>query len=80
MFDTNNLNYAKLKQMVVITSVDLYCLVVLELTGKLDEKQFWKEFIECSGEFEATKYRDALPAEFAFNRAEKPKTASGLNI
>jgi len=77
MFDTNNLNYAKLKQMVVITSVDLYCLAVLELTGKLDKKQFWKEFTECSGEFEATKYRDALPAEFALNRADKPKTASG---
>jgi hypothetical protein len=70
MFDTNNLNYAKLKQMVVISSLDLYCLVVLELIGKLDKKQFWQEFIECAGEFDGAKYRGALPAEFTLNRAE----------
>lgn len=71
MFDTNNLNYAKLKQMVLISSVDLYCLVVLELTGKLDTREFWREFMECIGEFDAAKYRNALPAEFALDREDK---------
>lgn len=65
MFDANNLDYAKLKQMTILRSPDLYCLVLLQIIGVLNAKEFWNEFFECAGEFDATKYWTVLPSEFA---------------
>jgi hypothetical protein len=53
MFDPNNVAYGKAKGMVILRTVDLYCVVMLKLTENLDQEGFWKEFFECVGEFEA---------------------------
>jgi hypothetical protein len=74
MFEGNNLDYAKLKQIVSLRSTDLYCLVLLQLIGALDVKQFWKEFFQCAGEFDAANYWAVLPPEFAVrNRTPAPE-------
>jgi len=64
MFDENNLQYAKLKRMVLLRSVDLYWIVMLELLGGLDKQMFWSEFFTTSGYFDAAKYLNAVPVEF----------------
>ncbi len=77
MFDINNLDYAKLKQMVILRSADLYCLVLLQLIGALDAKQFWKEFFRCVGDFDAANYWAVLPSEFAIRSLTPAPEAQG---
>ena len=76
MFESNNIDYAKLKQMVLMRSVDLYCLVLLALLKMLNADEFWDRFFACSGEFDASEYWDALPPEFRLGPTEKPPVAN----
>src|SRR5206468_10175324 len=69
MFDDNNLQYAKLKRMVLLRSVDFYWIVLLELLGRLDSQMFWSDFFMTVGYFNAVEYVDDVPAEF---RGESP--------
>jgi hypothetical protein len=75
MFDDNNLQYAKLKRMVLLRSVDLYWMVVLELLGRLNKQSFWSEFFTTIGYFNATKYVDTVPPEFRLDAS--PTSAPG---
>jgi hypothetical protein len=76
MFDANNVEYAKLKQMVLMRSVDLYCVVLLTLLRTLNAAEFWEKFFACSGEFDAAEFWDALPQEFRLIASEKEPSSS----
>jgi hypothetical protein len=67
MFDSNNLDYAKFKRMVLLRASDLYCLVLLAKLDKLQRDEFWSEFYGCVGLFDAAKYWQSLPNEFHLN-------------
>jgi hypothetical protein len=41
---------------------------MLALTGTLKTEEFWKQFFECSGEFDGAEFWDALPEEFGLER------------
>jgi hypothetical protein len=76
MFDSNNIAYAKLKQMVLLRSVDLYCVVLLMLLRTLNVAEFWEKFFACAGEFDAAEFWDALPQEFRLRATEKEPSSS----
>jgi hypothetical protein len=63
-FEENNEAFARLRQMALIRSMDLYCLAILSMLDQLNKVSFWKEFFECKGQFEATQYWEALPVAF----------------
>jgi hypothetical protein len=71
MFDPNNLEYAKFKRMVLLRSMDLYCIVLLSILGKLQTNEFWNEFFLSDGVFDAFKYWGNLPNEFQFTPSQK---------
>jgi hypothetical protein len=75
MFDENSLQYAKLKRMVLLRSMDLYWMVVLELLGRLDKQMFWSELFATIGYFNAAKYVDTVPPEFRLDAS--PTLAPG---
>ncbi len=77
MFDSNNIDYAKLKQMVLMRSMDLYCVVLLALVGMLNVEKFWAKFFDCSGEFDAAEFWDGLPQEFRLSSTGEPQSTSG---
>jgi hypothetical protein len=74
MFDANNLEYARFKQMVIVRSLDLYCVVLLEGLGKLNKEEFWRELFNCAGSFSCEKYWATLPSEFQLSVSPSPKT------
>ena len=59
--------YAKIKDIVLLRSVDLYCVLVLLLLKKMDAEQFWKRVFLTKGLFDAADYWKLLPDEFAFS-------------
>jgi len=56
--------------MVLMRSVDLYCVVLLALLKKLNVEKFWDKFLACSGEFDAAEFWNALPQEFRLRATE----------
>jgi hypothetical protein len=72
LFDVNSLEFAKVKQMVIIRTVDIYCHVLMALLGKFDRGKFWKLFFSCSGEFDGRDCWEGLPPEF---KLPPPKVA-----
>lgn len=64
VFDANNLSYAVFKTMVVLRSMDLYCVVVLKMTGRLAISEFWEDLFSGVGTLDASKYWEQLPEEY----------------
>ena len=63
MFDSNNLDYAKFKKMVVVRSMDLYCAVMLAMLQRLQKEKFWDDLFSSEGAFDCQKYWEQMPAE-----------------
>ena len=68
IFDSNNLSYAVFKKMIVLRSMDLYCLVVLKMTDRLTD--LWDELLAGVGTFDASKYWARMPKEYWIQREE----------
>jgi len=64
LFEKNNEHYAIIKDIVIVRSMDLFCLVVLKQLGLLDVAALWKEFYGCKGRLDCSKYWAALPTEY----------------
>ena len=64
IFDQNNLDYAVFKKMVVLRSMDLYCLALLAIARPGTLKDFWDDLFSAAGGFAAGKYWAAVPQEF----------------
>ena len=64
IFDQNNLDYAVFKKMVVLRSMDLYCLALLAIARPGTLKDFWDDLFSAAGGFTAGKYWAAVPQEF----------------
>lgn len=71
MFDSNNAKYAELEKMVLMCSMDLYCVVLLALLGTLNVDEFWQKFFACSGEFDAAAFWTAVPEEFGLRTSDE---------
>lgn len=69
LFEKNNEDYAVIKGMVIVRSMDLFCLSILKQLGLFDAVAFWKEFYECKGALDATKYWELLPKEFQISKS-----------
>jgi hypothetical protein len=74
LFDHNSNEYAKVKEMTTMRAMDLYCLVLMQTLGMLNEGEFWKEFFECKGQFDASKYWVRLPPRFQLGRTQQAVT------
>jgi hypothetical protein len=70
LFEKNNEDYAVIKDIVILRSLDLFCLSILKQLGSLDLEAFWKEFYVCKGTFNIEKYWAALPIEFQFPKSQ----------
>ena len=66
LFEKNIEDYAVIKDIVILRSMDLFCLSILKQLGLLDVAAFWKEFYGCKGAFNVEKYWVMLPVEFQF--------------
>jgi hypothetical protein len=66
LFEKNNENYAIIKDIVILRSMDLFCLSILKQLGLLDVDAFWKEFYGCKGALPVEKYWATVPAAFQF--------------
>ena len=65
LFEPNGEDYAaNRKGFVILRSMDLFCLVLLKLTGSFDSGDFWKRFFGCTGTFDASAYWERVPPEF----------------
>jgi hypothetical protein len=71
LFEKNNENYAVIKDIVILRSMDFFCLSILKQLGLLDVDIFWKEFYSSKGAFNIEKYWAALPTEFQFPKNEE---------
>ena len=72
LFEPNCEGYAQTKDIVILRSMDLFCLVVLKQLGMLDAKGLWKGLFECRGSFDTAPYLKLLPKDFQF----QPKQAA----
>jgi hypothetical protein len=70
LFEKNNEEYAVIKDIVILRSMDLFCLSILKQLGLLDIDAFWKELYGCKGAFNVEKYWAALPIEFQFPKSQ----------
>ena len=66
LFEKNIEDYAVIKDIVILRSMDLFCLSILKQLDLLDVDVFWKEFYESKGAFDMEKYWAKLPIEFQF--------------
>ena len=73
LFEKNSEDYAIIKEMVVLRSMDLFCLTILRLLNLLDVTKLWKEFYECKGSFDATRHWAMLPPKFQLQAIAKPE-------
>jgi hypothetical protein len=64
LFDQNIEKFAAVKGIVILRSMDLFCLVVLKQLNRLDTSMFWKDFWSCKGEFDAKDFWSRLPEPF----------------
>ena len=72
LFEKNNENYALIKEIVIVRSMDLYCLTVLKLLDKLDVAGFLKELYACKGSFDAGKYWEMMHEEYRLPQKKSP--------
>jgi hypothetical protein len=71
LFEPNCEGYAQTKDIVILRSMDLFCLVVLKQLDRLDAKGLWKGIFDCRGSFDAAPYLRLLPREFQFPSKQK---------
>jgi hypothetical protein len=71
LFEPNCEGYAQTKDIVILRSMDLFCLVVLKQLDLLDTKGLWKDMFACKGSFDAAPYLILLPKEFQFQAKQK---------
>lgn len=64
LFENNGEEFADLKGVVILRAMDLFCLVVLKNLNLLNTVEFWNEFFNCKGTFDAAKFWNLLPQEF----------------
>jgi hypothetical protein len=57
-------NFARAKDMVILRSLDLFCVVVLKQIGLLNADKFISEFCLCKGSFDCADYHAQMPPEF----------------
>jgi hypothetical protein len=79
LFEENNEKFAVLRDIAILRTMDVYCLVLLKITDQLDQSSFWQELFELKGQFDAQKYWTALGQEFQIAN-ETREQQSGLNI
>jgi len=70
LFEKNNEDYAVVKEIVIVRSMDLFCLSILKQLDLLDTATFWREFYGCKGSLDATKYWERLPKDFQIPSVE----------
>ncbi len=73
LFEKNSEDYAVIKEVVVLRSMDLFCLTILKLLTLLDVTKLWKEFYECKGSFDTTRHWAMLPPKFPLQATAKPE-------
>jgi hypothetical protein len=71
IFEEGNNSYAKIKNIVIIRAMDIYCLCVLRIMGDLDLNAFWTGLFGCQGSFNCGAYWERLPDKFALIRDSK---------
>lgn len=69
LFEKSSANLADVRKIVIIRTLDLLCLVVLQMLGKLDQTKLWNEIFQCAGQFNAKKYHDDLLPDFKIIRS-----------
>lgn len=77
LFEKNNEDYAILKEIVILRTMDLFCLSVLKRLNLLVVDAFWNEFFACKGSFDAAKYWALLPEEFQISQPAQREAAAG---
>jgi hypothetical protein len=65
LFETNCEDYANIKDIVIVRSMDIFCLVILKQLDLLKVGVFWEELFACKGILDAGKYWKLLPGEFS---------------
>lgn len=73
LFEPNCDQYAQIRDIVTLSSGDLFCLSILSLMNLLNSNEFWMELFQCKGAFNAKRYWDLLPEQFKFSPVEVPK-------
>lgn len=66
LFEKNIEDYAIIRDIVILRSMDLFCLTILKQCDLLDDNSFWKDFFASKGALDMTKYWEMLPPEFQF--------------
>jgi hypothetical protein len=64
LFEANNERFAVLRNITILRSIDLYCITLLRLLGKLDASGFWQRCFSTNGSFDAEEYWKVLPDEY----------------
>lgn len=75
LFDSNSEDYAVLKEITVLRSMDLFCLTILKRLKLIDVDSVWSEIYRCKGSFNAEKYWQMLPDEFKLK--SNPSSSQG---
>jgi hypothetical protein len=63
----------KFKEIVILRAMDLFCLTVLRQLSLVDAPQFWDQFLNCRGSFDASKFWNALPEQFRLPVHSEPR-------
>jgi len=63
LFEPNCEDYARIKDIVILRTMDLFCLTTLKRLNLLNVSQFWTDFYRSKGSFDATEYWKVLPPE-----------------
>lgn len=71
LFEPNCEGYAQTKDIVILRTMDLFCLVVLKQLDRLETNGLWKGLFDCRGSFDAAPYLKLLPKEFQFQSKQK---------
>jgi hypothetical protein len=77
LFEPNSEDFACKKDMAVLRTMDLFCVVVLNQLGRLDKTAFWNSFFGCKGSFDAGTYWGKLSKEFQISSGDRPKPLPG---
>jgi len=77
LFEKNNENFAKIRDIVILRSMDLYCITILKHLSKIDVNVLWPEIYGSKGAFDATKYWEMLPNQFKLKSAAPQQGHSG---
>jgi hypothetical protein len=64
LFEKNSEDYARVKEALILRTMDLFCFTILKQLSKLDVADLWKALYLAKGCFDATPYWSDLPPEF----------------